>query len=243
LAIDAIDWAVRHDVDVISMSFGSPFGPADSPDAIAADNAARAGIVVVATSGNEGPRAYMTGTPASATRRRNGRDYLPGARWHIWRFIWPSSECYGATAGFIDYGPLGAMLKRRVENIWRDFYIIREGYYEIECPTTHLCCLRACEGLVKGFSDDQVETVLSSGLNFRLVTKHWGEEMGLPFHPTEDDLANKYKRRHSYATCSNTPGASTSHNPCFATVSSPPGMTDSHLPVKGFAADQLFELC
>jgi hypothetical protein len=52
---------------------------------------------------------------------------------------------------------------------------------------------------VKGFSDDQVDTVLASGLKMRLVTKHWGEEMGLPFHPTEDDLANKYKRRHSYA--------------------------------------------
>jgi hypothetical protein len=36
-------------------------------------------------------------------------------------FIWPTSECYGAVAGFIDYGPLGAMMKRRVENIWRDF--------------------------------------------------------------------------------------------------------------------------
>ena len=50
-------------------------------------------------------------------------------------FIWPTSECYGAVAGFIDYGPLGAMMKRRVENVWRDFYVIREGYYEIECPT------------------------------------------------------------------------------------------------------------
>jgi len=46
-----------------------------------------------------------------------------------------TSECYGAVAGFIDYGPLGAMMKRRVENIWRDFYIVQEGYYEIECPT------------------------------------------------------------------------------------------------------------
>jgi glycyl-tRNA synthetase len=50
-------------------------------------------------------------------------------------FIWPSAECYGSMAGFIDYGPLGAMMKRRIENIWRDFYVIREGYYEIESPT------------------------------------------------------------------------------------------------------------
>ena len=50
-------------------------------------------------------------------------------------FTWPTSECYGAVAGFIDYGPLGAMMKRRIENLWRDFFVIREGYYEIECPT------------------------------------------------------------------------------------------------------------
>jgi minor extracellular serine protease Vpr len=68
LVLDAIDWAVKHDADVINLSLGSPFGQADEPDAVAADNAAKAGIVVVASSGNEGPRAYMTGAPAAATR-------------------------------------------------------------------------------------------------------------------------------------------------------------------------------
>jgi glycyl-tRNA synthetase len=68
-------------------------------------------------------------------------------------FIWPASECYGAVAGFIDYGPLGAMMKRRVENIWRDFYIIQEGYYEIECPTIAQEAVFIASGHVKGFSD------------------------------------------------------------------------------------------
>jgi len=68
-------------------------------------------------------------------------------------FIWPTSECYGAVAGFIDYGPLGAMMKRRVENIWRDFYIIQEGYYEIECPTIAQEAVFVASGHVKGFSD------------------------------------------------------------------------------------------
>ena len=47
-------------------------------------------------------------------------------------FVWPSSEIYGSVAGFIDYGPLGAMMKRRIENVWRNFYVVQEGYYE--CP-------------------------------------------------------------------------------------------------------------
>ncbi len=68
-------------------------------------------------------------------------------------FIWPTSECYGAVAGFIDYGPLGAMMKRRVEDIWRNFYVIREGYYEIECPTIAQEAVFIASGHVKGFSD------------------------------------------------------------------------------------------
>ncbi len=62
---DAIDWAVDHEMDVISMSLGSPFGTKDDPDAVAATNAAKAGIVVVAAAGNESPNPYTVGTPGT----------------------------------------------------------------------------------------------------------------------------------------------------------------------------------
>ena len=65
---EAINRAVTDGADVISMSLGSDFGSANTPDAVAASNAARAGVVVVASSGNEGTGAYMTGTPGSSTR-------------------------------------------------------------------------------------------------------------------------------------------------------------------------------
>ena len=58
----------RDGMDVINMSLGSDFGGADEPDAVAADNAAHAGVVVVASAGNEGPNAYITGSPGTATR-------------------------------------------------------------------------------------------------------------------------------------------------------------------------------
>ena len=64
---DAIEWAVENDMDVISMSLGSAYGPASSSDSVAADNAAKAGIIVVAAAGNEGPAPYVTGDPGSAT--------------------------------------------------------------------------------------------------------------------------------------------------------------------------------
>jgi minor extracellular serine protease Vpr len=65
---DAIEWAVDNDMDVISMSLGGAYGTRDSADAIASDNAAKAGIIVVAAAGNAGPSPYITGDPATSTR-------------------------------------------------------------------------------------------------------------------------------------------------------------------------------
>jgi glycyl-tRNA synthetase len=72
-------------------------------------------------------------------------------------FVWPSSEIYGSVAGFIDYGPLGAMMKRRIENVWRNFYVVQEGYYEIECPTVGIEPIYVASGHVGGFSDKLVQ--------------------------------------------------------------------------------------
>ena len=65
---EAIDWAVHNDMDVISMSLGSPYGATGSADAIASDNAAKAGIIVVAAAGNNGPAPYITGDPGTASK-------------------------------------------------------------------------------------------------------------------------------------------------------------------------------
>src|SRR3989344_2489154 len=46
-------------------------------------------------------------------------------------FFWQSSEIYGGISGLYDYGHLGTLLKRKFENLWRN-YFIEEGYYEIE---------------------------------------------------------------------------------------------------------------
>jgi minor extracellular serine protease Vpr len=66
VVVDAIEWAVDNDMDVINMSLGSPFGTSDTPDAEASTNAAKAGVIVVASAGNENPNAYTVGTPATA---------------------------------------------------------------------------------------------------------------------------------------------------------------------------------
>jgi len=65
---DAIEWAIDNDMDVISMSLGSDFGPADSADAKAADDASKAGVIVVSAAGNAGSFDYILGSPGAATK-------------------------------------------------------------------------------------------------------------------------------------------------------------------------------
>jgi minor extracellular serine protease Vpr len=63
---EAIDQAVKDGANVINMSLSSPFGRADDPTAVASQNAVNSGVVVVASAGNEGPNAYMVGSPSTA---------------------------------------------------------------------------------------------------------------------------------------------------------------------------------
>jgi subtilisin family serine protease len=66
VTVDAIEWAVAHDMDVINMSLGSPFGSKDDPSAEASTNAAKDGVIVVTSAGNNGPNQYIVGSPSTA---------------------------------------------------------------------------------------------------------------------------------------------------------------------------------
>ena len=72
-------------------------------------------------------------------------------------FLWNSFELYGGSRGFYDYGPLGSTLKRRIEQTWREFYVIQEGFMEIECPTIGIEEVFVASGHVGGFSDPLCE--------------------------------------------------------------------------------------
>ena len=63
--IDGIDWAVARRMQVINLSVGSSFGSGTDPSAVAAENASKAGIIVVASAGNEGSSPYITDSPGS----------------------------------------------------------------------------------------------------------------------------------------------------------------------------------
>ena len=74
LVTDALEWVAQYNafnsdpIDVVNMSLGAPFGSGTDPDAVATNNLVAAGVVVVASAGNEGSVPYITGSPAAATR-------------------------------------------------------------------------------------------------------------------------------------------------------------------------------
>ena len=71
--------------------------------------------------------------------------------------LWPTAEIYGGAQGLYDYGPLGAQLKRQIEDAWRAWFVgLSEDYYWID-PAEILPepVLRA-SGHLENFTDPEV---------------------------------------------------------------------------------------
>ena len=51
----------------------------------------------------------------------------------------------------------------------------------------------------KNFPDSLIDKAVEMGVNMRICTKYWMEQMGLPFHPTHVHPGNQHDRRHGYA--------------------------------------------
>ena len=74
LVTQALEWAIDPNkdgdfsdhLDVVNMSLGSDFGESTDSDAIASDNAARAGVVVVCSAGNSGDTSFVIGSPGTS---------------------------------------------------------------------------------------------------------------------------------------------------------------------------------
>jgi len=76
LTVNAINWAMDPNgdsdlsdhLDVINMSLGSNFGSAINATSLASDNAALAGVIVVASAGNASDTFFISGAPGASTR-------------------------------------------------------------------------------------------------------------------------------------------------------------------------------
>jgi glycyl-tRNA synthetase len=72
-------------------------------------------------------------------------------------FFWQSNEIYGGTSGFITFGPLGSILKRRIEDKFRSFFIHPLGILEIESPVIMPGKVLEASGHVEHFKEPMVE--------------------------------------------------------------------------------------
>ena len=109
-------------------------------------------------------------------------------------FIWPSFEIYGGASGFYDYGPMGATLKRKIEDTWRRLYCVGEGFYEIEAPTIGVEAIFEASGHVGGFADPMT-TCQKCKESFRADHVIKGE-MDIPDGLKKEQLTEIIKNNH-----------------------------------------------
>ncbi|NQU23787.1 MAG: hypothetical protein HQ567_21105 [Candidatus Nealsonbacteria bacterium] len=79
--------------------------------------------------------------------------------------------------------------RSEMEGFWTDVYRIMKQHGE------HV----RFDARAKNFPDSLIDRALEIGVDFRLCTKFWMEQMGLPFHPTHVHPGNQHDRRHGYA--------------------------------------------
>lgn len=82
-------------------------------------------------------------------------------------FIWQSYEIYGGVRGFIDLGPLGVILKRRIEEKWRRFFVDRLELLEIETPVISPRIVFEASGHLEHFKDPMT-VCIGCGRAYRL---------------------------------------------------------------------------
>lgn len=72
-------------------------------------------------------------------------------------FFWPSYEIYGGARGFLTYGFLGALLKRRIEAKFRSFFVKPLNIIEMESAVVTPAKVFEASGHVKAFREQMVE--------------------------------------------------------------------------------------
>ncbi len=72
-------------------------------------------------------------------------------------FFFPSNEPYPAISGFYDYGPVGKLLKNKIENLWRQRFLREYGFHEIEASIVTPEIVLKASGHVDSFSDPAVQ--------------------------------------------------------------------------------------
>ncbi|HDM26708.1 MAG TPA: glycine--tRNA ligase, partial [Candidatus Bathyarchaeota archaeon] len=82
-------------------------------------------------------------------------------------FFWPSFEIYGGVGGYISYGPLGILLKERIIEKFRRFYLSGINAIEVDSPIIMPGKVFEASGHVEHFREPMMECS-KCGRKFRL---------------------------------------------------------------------------
>jgi glycyl-tRNA synthetase len=74
-------------------------------------------------------------------------------------FFYPSDEIYGGLSGFYTYGHLGTLMKRKLENLWRKFFLDEDNFFEIDPSVIMSEKVFDASGHLKSFVDPVVKCV------------------------------------------------------------------------------------
>lgn len=72
-------------------------------------------------------------------------------------FFFPSYEPYGPVGGLYDYGPVGTLIKNRIEKLWRIMFAKSEGFHELEGSIITPEPILRASGHVENFADPILE--------------------------------------------------------------------------------------
>ena len=82
-------------------------------------------------------------------------------------FYWPSFEIYGGLSGFTTYGDLGTKLKENIKTLWKEYFVRKQGFLEIEDPIINPERVFIASGHLDNFKEYSSECTKCSK-NFRV---------------------------------------------------------------------------
>ncbi|MGB9659891.1 MAG: glycine--tRNA ligase [Nitrososphaerales archaeon] len=72
-------------------------------------------------------------------------------------FFWQALEIYGGVGGFVSFGELGVKLKDKTIRLWRDYFIHRHNFTEVDTPLISPYVVFEASGHVGSFKDPMAE--------------------------------------------------------------------------------------
>lgn len=74
-------------------------------------------------------------------------------------FFYPSDEIYGGLSGFYTYGHLGTLMKIKLENLWKKFFLDEDNFFEIDPSVIMSEKVFEASGHLKNFVDPIVKCI------------------------------------------------------------------------------------